>query len=216
MRNVKVVSIAALAVLVAIGCAGHKEPSLVPQPDVAIDAKLLSDFYDEVQDYVRLRLAASKMVPAVASGASAKDIEDHQRAIAAVIMKYRKGAKQGDIFKHAVSAAFRRILEREIRGPEGPAILGEIRSGNPKVEGVPGTNDPTHDVLRNVPLKVNALYPDGAPFSSMPPSLLLKLPQLPDQVRYRFVGRALILRDTEANVILDYIEDIVPDPTLPR
>jgi hypothetical protein len=39
---------------------------------------------------------------------------------------------------------------------------------------------------------------------------------LPEEVRYRFVGRALILRDTEANVILDYILDVVPDPSIPR
>ena len=50
----------------------------------------------------------------------------------------------------------------------------------------------------------------------MPPSLLLKIPVLPPEVRYRFVGRALIARDTEANVILDFIGDIVPDPTIPR
>jgi hypothetical protein len=50
----------------------------------------------------------------------------------------------------------------------------------------------------------------------VPPSLLLKLPLLPEQVRYRFVGRAFILRDTEANVILDYIPDVVPDPSIPR
>ena len=38
----------------------------------------------------------------------------------------------------------------------------------------------------------------------------LQLPQLPEQVRYRFVGRDLILRDTEANVILDYIKNVLP------
>jgi hypothetical protein len=50
----------------------------------------------------------------------------------------------------------------------------------------------------------------------VPPSLLLKMPELPEQVRYRFVGRTLILRDTDANVILDFIPDIVPDKTIPR
>jgi hypothetical protein len=50
----------------------------------------------------------------------------------------------------------------------------------------------------------------------VPPSLLLKLPQLPNEVRYRFVGRALIVRDTEANVILDYILDAIPDRSVPR
>ena len=44
----------------------------------------------------------------------------------------------------------------------------------------------------------------------------MKMPPLPDQVKYGFVGRALILRDTEASVILDFVPDVVPDPRLPR
>ncbi len=54
------------------------------------------------------------------------------------------------------------------------------------------------------------------PVSSVPPSLLLKLPALPEQVKYAFVGRALILRDTEANVILDFIPDAIADRSIPR
>ena len=63
---------------------------------------------------------------------------------------------------------------------------------------------------------VNVTYNDRAPFSSMSPTLLLKLPQLPEEVRYQFVGRDLILRDTEANVILDFIKDAIPDGSVPR
>ena len=33
---------------------------------------------------------------------------------------------------------------------------------------------------------------------------------------YRFVGPHLILRDAEAYVILDFIRDVVPDPSIPR
>ncbi|HET7746031.1 MAG TPA: hypothetical protein VFM29_01940, partial [Vicinamibacteria bacterium] len=81
---------------------------------------------------------------------------------------------------------------------------------------VPDPRNPSREVKTTFPLTVGGIYPDGAPFSSVPPDLLMKLPQLPDQVRYRFVGRALILRDTEANVILDFIPDVVPDPSIPR
>jgi hypothetical protein len=50
----------------------------------------------------------------------------------------------------------------------------------------------------------------------VPSALLLKLPPLPEVVRYRFVGRTLILRDTEANVILDFLPDVVPDHSIPK
>lgn len=212
-----ILTLAVAACLSAGGCGGgRREPSLVPQPDVDMDAELLSKFYDEVQEYVRLRQEASKMVPAMGVGASAEEIGAHQKAIADVIRVLRAGAKRGDIFKPKVSEAFRRILEREVHGPEGPEIVKELGDGNPKVEGVPKPSNPTQEVKKPIVLEVNGFYSDEAPFSSVPPSLLMKMPQLPEQVRYRFVGRTLILRDTDANVILDFIPDIVPDKSLPR
>jgi hypothetical protein len=108
------------------------------------------------------------------------------------------------------------VFKEAFDSPEGPAMIEAIKQGNPRVEGVPRPNDPTRETMQQVKLGVNVVYPDGAPFSSMPPSLLLKVPALPEQVRYRFIGRALILRDTEANVILDFIRDLVPDPSIPR
>jgi hypothetical protein len=48
------------------------------------------------------------------------------------------------------------------------------------------------------------------PFTTVPPSLLLKLPKLPDQVAYRIVGRDLILLDVEANLVVDKIPEIIP------
>ncbi len=44
----------------------------------------------------------------------------------------------------------------------------------------------------------------------MPPTLLLKLPQLPKQLNYRYVGRNLMLVDTDNNIIIDYMLDALP------
>jgi hypothetical protein len=84
-------------------------------------------------------------------------------------MAYRKGAKRGDIFKPEVEAAIRRTLHREFTGPDGPALLKEIRQGNPKVEGNPLPNDPTKEVKPPVTVAVNARYPDSAPSPPSPP-----------------------------------------------
>jgi hypothetical protein len=40
--------------------------------------------------------------------------------------------------------------------------------------------------------------------------LLLKLPPLPKEVKYRYVGRNLILIDTDNNMIVDYMIDALP------
>ena len=41
-------------------------------------------------------------------------------------------------------------------------------------------------------------------------NLLATLPQLPEDLEYRIVGKDLILRDVHANVIVDFIPGIIP------
>jgi hypothetical protein len=61
-----------------------------------------------------------------------------------------------------------------------------------------------------VPLRVNYPYPESKEFTEMPPTLLLMLPQLPKEVKYRFVGRNLLLVDRDNNVIIDYMTNALP------
>lgn len=202
--------------LAAAACSGTSKESIVPPQTTEMDADTLLKFQHEVEEYVELRRSVLKKIPPIDARSTPAEIEAHQKALTQAIMAYRRATRRGDIFKPEVEAAIRRTLHREFTGPEGPALLKEIKQGNPKVEGNPTPRDPSKEVKPPVTITVNALYPDSAPFSSVPPSLLLKLPLLPEQVRYRFIGRTLILRDTEANVILDYIPDVVPDPSIPR
>jgi hypothetical protein len=208
--------LACAGLLGAAACSTTPRPSLVPPQTVEMDAETLRKFQHEVEEYVELRQKALTKVPAVTPKATPEELSAHQKGLTQAIVAYRRGKKRGEIFKPDVEAAIRRTLQRAFTGPDGPALMKEVKQGNPKVEGNPLPQDPTKEVKKPVTLAVNAVYNDAAPFSSVPPSLLLKLPLLPEQVRYRFVGRAFILRDTEANVILDYIPDVVPDPSIPR
>ena len=45
----------------------------------------------------------------------------------------------------------------------------------------------------------------------MPPSVLLTLPPLPACLHYRFVGRELVLVDSEAGLIVDLLPAAAPD-----
>jgi hypothetical protein len=65
------------------------------------------------------------------------------------------------------------------------------------------------DAPAAVPLKVNAKYPEGAPLPTVPADLLANLPTLPTEVEYRIIGKHLILRDTEADIIVDYIPNAI-------
>ena len=64
--------------------------------------------------------------------------------------------------------------------------------------------------LQGVVLRVNYPYAESAELSEMPATLLTKLPQLPTELRYRFVGRNLVLVDRESNVIIDFMPDALP------
>jgi hypothetical protein len=60
-----------------------------------------------------------------------------------------------------------------------------------------------------VPLEVNGKYPAGVPFSTTPPNILGALSPLPQGLEYRFVGKDLILLGQPADVILDYIRNVI-------
>ena len=210
----------AAAVLAAPGCGvlgKNDHTPTAPAQNVRMDSEVLEEFLEGIHKYVKLHQELTARIPVAEPSWSAQQIADRQRQLTVAIQNARREKREGNIFKPEVAAAFRHVLSEEFASPEGPAMLHEIRSnGNPKVEGVPQQKNPRNESMKAVRLQVNAYYPDDAPLSSVPASLLLKLPALPEEVRYRFVGRNLILRDTEANVILDFLRDVVPDTSIPR
>jgi hypothetical protein len=208
-------ALAAVVVLAAPGCAKRHKP-IVPPQTVRMDEDVLHEFAEEIREYVKLHRKLTERIPPPEPTWSAQQIADRQRQMTVAIQNARREKKQGNIFEPETEAAFRNVLKREFAGPNGPAMLHEIHSGNPKTEGVPQQRNPRNEPKKSFPLQVNTYYPDDAPLSSVPPSLLLHLPALPEEVRYRFVGRSLILRDTDANVILDFLRDVVPDTSIPR
>ena len=203
--------LACLLALTGAGCGeSTRNAHIAPPVDVEMDAKVLAKFQHEIEEYVDLHQELLHRVPTVGPKATPEEIAAHQNKMRVAIQQERKGAHQGEIFKPQVEAAFRHIIEKELAGPDGHAIVDAARQGNPRVEGVPTPQSPNAQIKRQVTVAVNAAYPDDAPMSSVPPHLLLKLPQLPEEVKYRFVGRDLILRETEANVILDFIKTVLP------
>ena len=205
-----------LGSVAAAGCSSGSRETIAPPQTVEMDAETLRKFQHEVEEYVELRKDALKKIPALDDKSTPTKVDAYQTALTNAIIAYRKGSKRGEIFKPEVEQAIRRMLNREFSSAQGPGLLKDIKQGNPRVEGNPLPQDPSKEVKKSVTVAVNARYPETAPYSSVPPSLLLKLPLLPEQVRYRFIGRSLILRDTEADVILDFIPDVVPDPSMPR
>ena len=58
-------------------------------------------------------------------------------------------------------------------------------------------------------LKVNGAYPEGASRSTMPGNVLAILPVLPEGLEYRIVDAHLILMDLDANIVVDYLLNVM-------
>ena len=182
--------LAVAAVLFFVGTAGAKDdPALKP-------------FEERLDAYVKLRKQAAEGVPPLKKNAAPADIQAHEVALAAVIRKARSGAQPGDILGPDVKPIISRVLKGTLKGVHNKDRRETIKEGNPKHERAPGEVEPV--------IAVNAVYPTNAPLSTVPPSLLLRLPKLPKDLEYRFVGRTLILRDREANIIIDFLKEAVP------
>ena len=119
------------------------------------------------------------------------EIRQRTEALTAKVQAARAEAKQGDIFTPEIRPVFRRLLAPKLQGAEGRDVKQVIKDDGP----APGT----------VPFKVNARYPEGQPLPTVPANVLITLPPLPEPLEYRIVGQHLLLLDTSADLIVDYI-----------
>ena len=61
----------------------------------------------------------------------------------------------------------------------------------------------------DVKVAVNGRYPDDVPLSTMPPQVLAILPEMPQELEDRFVGRHLVILDSHAHIIADFVSNIL-------
>ena len=155
----------------------------------------IADFQSRVADYLKVRKGAASAVAGLKSTDSPGKLQGHERDLAIAIRAARSSAAPGDLFTSAVAAEFRRIIHAALTSPGAERVKKGVRDTQ----------------LSHLPsIKVNDTYPKDQPVQSMPPTLLKHLPELPKELEYRVVGRTLILRDIEANLIVDYISEALP------
>jgi hypothetical protein len=153
---------------------------------------ILKEFDRRVADYVKLHKTAQSQIQRLKPTKSPEAIEQRQHGLAHAIREERRGALPGNIFTPEVAAEFRRLIGVTMHGAGAAQIRESLKRAEPVW-------------LRHI--RIDASYPAGIPLESTPPSLLLNLPALPPELEYRVVGHSLILRDIEANLIVDFIGD---------
>jgi len=159
----------------------------------AAQGPALKAFMDRVNAYIDMKKKLEKDLPDTKTGDRATGkAEKVQETLATQIMAARKDAKPGEVFGDA-TAYFKRVIEHDTR-------TRGIRDAYAAMQEVPAKSPPT----------VNTLYPEKAALATVPPLILVNLPRLPDGLEYRFMGRDLILRDRDANVVVDFVPGAVP------
>jgi hypothetical protein len=170
-------------------------------------AAAVKEFSDRAERYARLNRELAGKLPGLPEKAEPEQITAHQKALAQVMRARRADARQGEIFHPEVVPVFLELLRADLGGAAGRDAREAIKEGNPRVEkpqARPGEPKP-----KPVVLQANAPYPEGAPLSTVPPDLLAKLPKLPEPLEYRFVGGHLILYDSEASLVVDFLKEVV-------
>ena len=154
----------------------------------------LKDLETGAKEYVKRRERVERGLPKLPTKATPEQISAHKEALLKAVQADRIAFRQGTIFTPEAAALLRRIIAHEMGGPERVKLREAVLEAENKA----------------VPIRVNYPYPESQEFLEMPPTLLMVLPQLPKQLRYRFVGRSMLLVDRENNLIVDYMTNAVP------
>ena len=169
--------------------AAAKTADLSPQ-----DKQIINEFEIRAEAYSKLRERIEKKMRKLPKNATPKQIDAHKATFQKEVQKTRRGFRQGDIFTPAAANLIRALIKTEFKGKERVELRETVLEADTK----------------GVPLKINYPYPETKELVEMSPTLLLALPQLPKQIRFRFVGRNLLLVDRENGLIVDYMTNALP------
>ena len=179
-----------IAAALSASFAGVAQPPTAPGSN---DAKVVSDFEQRAKQYLDWRERRAGKTPSPAN--SPEKIVAARHDLANNVRVGRAGAKQGEVFSPEIADYFRREIAATLNGRHGKQIRSSLRRSEPT----------------EMELQINQSYPEKVALQSTPPSLLLNLPELPKGLEYRILGRELVLRDSDANIIVDYIPNALPD-----
>jgi hypothetical protein len=180
------------AVLISLPSGAGAAPQKKHEPPrVNPNAAAIADFLKRVNEYVALHQKLENTLPKLPKQTTPQDMDAHERALAKLLQDGRTGVKRGDVLTPAMQRVVRNLLRPIFAGKAGAQIKDEIIDKEYK---------------GSVTLAVNARYPDEVPVSTVPPQVLAALPKLPEELEYRFIRNSLIIFDSHAHIIVDFMD----------
>ncbi len=143
------------------------------------DRQTLADFQARVDRYVALHRQIEATKPPIVVSDDWSSIKESIDTLAGKIRTARASARQGDVFTPEVERWFRLTLGECLAGVDIEDFLADM-------------NEEEWKDFALVP-EVHGRWLQGAPLPTMPQHLIAVLPQLPEELQYRFMNRDLIL-----------------------
>jgi hypothetical protein len=190
----RIVTVSLVTMCVPFNAVAQTAPAMAPTVKVAdfrlivlgyFDADTLAEFHRRVRHYDELRRIAERTVPPLAITDDADEITAFERALTASIRQIRRSSARGQIFPAPMTSQVKKLLLARVNADTLSAIMDDA----------PGEFD----------IDIHETYPKYRSLATMPPNILLLLPDLADDMEDRFVGRHLIVRDMRANMVVDEI-----------
>jgi hypothetical protein len=188
-RNASLVA-AALALTLVAACKDKSK-----QPAVNPTSAVFDDFAARVDAYMKVRKPLTDSIGELDPTKSQAEITTRATGLANAIIAARAQAKPGDIFSPEVATVLATLIKQEYSRRSEP---------------VQETREDQQDELPDFVPRVNQVYPTTYPLATFPATLLPLLPPLPEALEYRVVQHYLVLRDIEANVIIDFMPNAIP------
>ena len=159
------------------------------------EKEIIKAFDERVKQYMKVRSDVKDKAPKLAKESTPEQIQAAENAFVEALRAARASARPGDLFTKDIAQYIRTTLKTEFTRTDKKEVKEVVLEKDTNIR---------------VPLKVNYPYPDPKEFVEMPATLLLKLPPLPKELKYRYVGHTLLLLDNDSSLIIDYMGNALP------
>lgn len=193
-------AVAVLAFGMGSGAAAQRLDTPPPPQVMPFNEEIfvIAGFEARVGDYVALHRVVEGPLPPLRTASNMTEVHAAMTRLAGRIRAARGNARQGDLITPDVAIMFKRVIATCLTPAEWRAILSDLEGQPP---------------MTLAPLEVNMTWPAGVPYQFMPPHLLTMLPRLPPELHYQILGRALVLWDDHADMIVDFLPQAFPSST---
>ncbi|HEY7445626.1 MAG TPA: hypothetical protein VH701_24580 [Vicinamibacterales bacterium] len=188
LTGTRIGTVVALLSLMAVMGRAYGDPTTAEQ-------RALHRFQHAVNTYAALHRDLERSLPRLQVTDDIEALYEAVDALADRIRETRREARDGDVF----DADLGRFLRSRIH-----TTLRDHRIA---------TVDLLTDILEDVPEADGPMVNERFPWvwaAAVPPCLLKALPDLPEELEYRFAGRDLVLIDTHADLVVDILRNALP------